>query len=318
MKTVFVTGAGGYIGGRLLIYLRDRGCDVVAGVRNRSRKLAYEKAGIRALVCNVADAINVARAVASIRPDGVVHLAGVSTPRDAQLDPLAAFQDVVCGWANVLDAVRRASPRARVVAVSSYEVYPGTTGDRLLREDSDADPTSVLGALKLQAEQLARSYYREFRTDVTIARPFCVVGPRQPAKFPFASYLEIIAASAGGAVEVPNMDDRLDVVHADDAVAALERLLADGKPDTVYNICGGQSVPNRELLAALVAERGLGVELRPSSASGRGGPASFRGDPSRMQADTGWSVGRSALDALRDLWTSRESAAVGAVVAAGS
>ena len=53
MKTLFVTGAEGFTGKHLCDCLRKRGYDVVGGVRNRARKLAFEKQAGKAIVCEV-------------------------------------------------------------------------------------------------------------------------------------------------------------------------------------------------------------------------------------------------------------------------
>ena len=110
MRTLFVTGAEGFTGRHLVEYLRRRGYEVVGGVRNRARKLALERRQGKAVVCDVSDAITVARAIASVKPDGIIHLAGTARAHEAAVEPLVAYQSIVTGWANVLDAVRRIVP----------------------------------------------------------------------------------------------------------------------------------------------------------------------------------------------------------------
>jgi len=129
VNTIFVTGAEGFLGTHLTRHLRERGYEVVAGVRNRARKLAHERHFGKALVCDVSDAINVARVIAGVRPDGIVHLAGTSHAHEASAEPLTAYQSIVTAWANVLDGVRRARLRTRVIMASTCEVYGNAGGD---------------------------------------------------------------------------------------------------------------------------------------------------------------------------------------------
>jgi len=173
VNTIFVTGAEGFLGTHLSRHLRERGYEVVAGVRNRARKLAYERHFGKALVCDVSDAINVARVIAGVRPDGIVHLAGTSHAHEASAEPLTAYQSIVTAWANVLDGVRRARLRTRVVMASTCEVYGNAGGDgHALHEDTPLEPLSTFASLKVAAESIAHTFYRDYHLDVTIARPF--------------------------------------------------------------------------------------------------------------------------------------------------
>ena len=177
MQTVFVTGAEGFAGSHVFELLRRSGYDAVAGVRNRARKLAYERQGCKALVCDVSDAINVARVVASVRPDAVVHLAGLAHPADAAADPLLGYQSIVTAWANILDAVRRTVPRAHVVLASACDVYGDAGRDgQPLSETTSAKPISTFGSLKRTAESIAHTFFRDYHLNITIARPFHYTG----------------------------------------------------------------------------------------------------------------------------------------------
>ncbi len=160
MQTIFVTGAEGFVGTVLAQHLRQRGYRVVAGVRNRARKLAYERRFGKAIVCDVSDAINVARAVASIKPDGVIHLAGYTHSHDTNEQPLEAYQAIVSGWANILDAVRRTVPRARVLLISACDVY-GRAGNQPSAK-TPPGPVSSLVHSRSRRESVARTFSEKY------------------------------------------------------------------------------------------------------------------------------------------------------------
>lgn len=256
-------------------HLRQRGYEVVAGVRNRARKLAYERQDARALVCDVADPINVARVIAGVRPDAVVHLAGVSSPADAAAEPLEAYQGIVSAWANILDAVRRAVPRAKVVLASACEVYgDACNDDRPLTEDTGLHPVSTFGSLKATAESIARTFYRDYHLDVTIARPFHYTGPGQPERFFFGAVAWRLAhwnpVTDGNELRLQDLSCRRDLLHVDDVVTAYERLLQDGRPNEAYNICSGNSWTCRELVETMIREAGRSVRLAEAAPGAEG------------------------------------------------
>jgi len=307
VRTVLITGAGGFTGARLVEYLRRAGYEVVAGVRNRARKLAYERQNVRALVCDVTDPIAVARVVASVRPDAVAHLAGISQPAQAAAEPLEAYQAIVTSCANVLDAVRRAVPRAKVVLASAAEVY-GVAGEdgRALAETTEPQPVTTFGSLKLAAEKIAHTFFRDYHLNVTVARPFHYTGPGQTERFFFGAVARRLAcwdySANGHELALPDLDCRRDVLHIDDVVAAYERLLLDGRPNETYNICSGTACTCRELVEEMIAAANLDLRLTDLPAGDQQPRIrALCGDNSKLRSDLRWEPMRSARDAVREL-----------------
>jgi GDP-4-dehydro-6-deoxy-D-mannose reductase len=307
MRTLFVTGAEGFAGTHLVRALQGHGCEVVAGVRNRARKLAYEKQSRRALVCDVSDAINVARAIASVKPDGVIHLAGVARSDEAASDPLAAYQTLVTSTANILDAVRRVAPRARVLLISAGEVY-GSAGaaGQPLPETTCAQPCTTFGAWKLAAESIAHTFFANYHLNVTIARPFGYTGPGQPDSFFFGAVARRLAAwdheLHGAELKLPDLSCRRDILHIDDVTSAYLRLFDDGKPNEIYNVCSGTATPVGTFVTTLARE--LGVDVRcvdAASGSTRSAIPVLCGAPERLTTELGWTPSRTWQDAARDL-----------------
>ncbi len=311
MQTIFVTGAEGFAGSLLTQQLRQRGYHVVAGVRNRARKLAYERHQGQAIVCDVADAINVARAIASAQPDGVVHLAGFSHPHAATEQPLEAYQSLVTAWANVLDAVRRITPRARVLLVSACDVYgPAGSDGRALREDTPPQPVSTFGKLKLAAESIAHTFYERYHLNLCIARTFHYTGPGQPESFFFGSIAQRMATwdttLQGEELALPDLECRRDLLHIRDVVDAYERLLQDGKPNEVYNVCSGEARTCRDTvqLMAQVLRMPLRITQRQSEANGDEYVPVFLGDNGKLRSELGWNPTQTVDGAIQELMRS--------------
>lgn len=307
MPRVLVTGAEGFAGTHLLRCLRQKGYDVVAGVRNRARKLAFERDQVHALVCEITDPINVARVVASARPDAVVHLAGTSRADLAAGDPLAAYQAIVSAWANVLDAVRRTVPRARILLISAADVYGAAVrDDRPLTEATQPVPISTFGSLKLAAEDIARTFHREYHLDLTIARPFQYTGAGEPRGTLLGTIARRLAdwgaAGTAGQLRVPELNCRRDWLHVEDVATAYERLLRDGRPNEVYNVCSGHATSNAELIAGLAGRFGCNPTLVEEPAeAGREPPRVVCGDNSRLRGELGWRPERTLDEALDEL-----------------
>lgn len=305
VQTVFVTGAEGFAGAHLIEILRQRGIEVVAGARNRGRKLAIEKRHGKAIVCDVSDAINVARAIASIKPDGIIHLAGSSRAFTASTEPLEAYQSIVSGWANVLDAVRRTVPRARVLMISAADVYGNAGADgHAIPETTAAQPITTFGDLKATAESIAHSFFRNYHLNVTIARPFTYTGPGQSDQFFFGSVAKRLAGwnNGGGGHELrlPDLSFSRDMLHVKDVAEAYVKLLTDGKPNEIYNVCSGAARTCREMIETMVRTSGQTITLTEIP-SEQFGINCLRGDNSKLCNELGWKPTRTADEALTEL-----------------
>ena len=307
MKTLFITGAEGFTGKHLVEYLRRRGYEIVGGVRNRARKLAFEKQQGHALVCDVSDAITVARAIASVKPDGIIHLAGTSQPQAANAEPLVAYQSIVSGWANILDAARRVVPRAHVLMASACDVYGKIDGEpHPLTEDTPPRPVNTFGSLKATAESIARTFFLNYHTHISIVRPFHYTGPGQTEDFFFASVAKQIAqwdpSTQGDTLQLPDLDCKRDLLHVTDVVEAYAYLLEEGRPNEVYNIASGRCWSVREIvqMSCRAVGRNLNLTELPTEQS-NGHVPWYCGSNEKMSNEFGWQPRFTIEQAITEL-----------------
>jgi GDP-4-dehydro-6-deoxy-D-mannose reductase len=307
VKTLFVTGAEGFTGRHLVEYLRRRGYEVVGGVRNRARKLAFERRQGRALVCDVSDAIAVARAVASVKPDGIIHLAGTAQPHAANAEPLVAYQSIVTGWANLLDAARRIVPRARVLLASACDVYGNVEGDeRPLTEDTPLNPANTFAALKATAESIAHTFFLNYHTHLTIVRPFHYTGAGQSEDFFFGSVAKRVAewdpATHGDTLHLPDLSFKRDLLHVSDVVEAYAYLLEEGQPNEAYNVCSGRTWTVREIVEMICRSAGVQVRLADLPTGDDSGQVRwYCGSNSKMSTQFGWQPRFTVEQAVAEL-----------------
>jgi len=311
VKTLFVTGAEGFTGRHLVEYLRRRGYEVIGGVRNRARKLAFERRVGRALVCDVSDAINVARAIASVRPDGIIHLAGTARPDAANAEPLAAYQSIVTGWANVLDAVRRVVPRARLLMTSACDVYGNAGADgHPLSEDTPLAPVNTFGSLKATAESIARTFFLNYHLNITIVRPFHYLGAGQSERFFFGAVAKRLAqwnpSVEGDELQLPDLTVKRDLLHVGDVVEAYAYLLEEGRPNEAYNICSGRAWQVRDVVEMMVRVAGLRLRLVELPGDTQGQISVLCGDNRRIVDEFGWQSRFTIEQAVAELVESHQ------------
>jgi GDP-4-dehydro-6-deoxy-D-mannose reductase len=286
---VLITGASGFAGGYLCRACADAGDEVVGVSRTGT---VPDGSGVgRAL--DLCDQAAVRATLSDVRPEVVYHLASQSSVGRSWEDPTGTVQDNVASAVNLLEALRLDAPAARVVWVSSCEVY-GTSATLPIVEDAPVQPANPYAVSKAAGEMLASVYADAHALRLVRARPFNHTGPGQRPTF-IVSSLARQAAEARLAgkrhvrIVIGNPETRRDFTDVRD-IARAYRLLADGKGTAVYNVSSGHSISAAEqvqLLSDVLAP--LEVEAVVDPARVRAHEVmDLRGANDRIRDATGW------------------------------
>ena len=140
---VFVAGATGAIGRRLVPLLVARGFEVVGMTRSQRNRRALLEAGAEPVVADGLDRASVMQAVMRTEPEVVVHemtdLAGATNLRRFDGEFATTNRLRTEGTDHLVEAARRARAR-RVVAQSFGNWNYERTGGRVKRESDPLDP----------------------------------------------------------------------------------------------------------------------------------------------------------------------------------
>ena len=178
MPTVVVTGGAGFIGSHLAErFLREGWAvhvidNLVSGKReNLPADATFHELDIRD--------VKAAELIASVEPDVVAHLAAQMDVRRSVEDPMYDASVNVIGTLNLLESVRKHSPRTRVVFASTGGALYGDNTTPPNFEDFKKDPESPYAVSKLTAEYYLAYYGRVHGLDTATTRFGNVYGPRQ-------------------------------------------------------------------------------------------------------------------------------------------
>ncbi len=294
---VFVTGAGGFVGRRLVPALRAAGHEVTGSDRE----------------IDVTDPDAVAAALARARPEALVHLAALSSVAASWQQPALCYRVNFLGTRSLLRAALRETPSARVLLIGSADQYAATSPRaRPLDESAPLLPRSPYARTKAAAERLGEEAGR-LGLDVVRVRAFNHTGAGQDDAFVVSSFARQVAAIRAGrqppVMRVGNLDSVRDFLHVDDVIDAYVALLDRKVPADVYNVAGGVATPIQTVLDRLIALAGIDprVEIDPE----RFRPTDWLvGDAARLREVTGWQP-RVPFDAiLRELyddWSKRDA-----------
>ncbi|HET9985876.1 MAG TPA: NAD(P)-dependent oxidoreductase [Longimicrobiales bacterium] len=256
---VFVAGATGALGRRLVPMLVAGGHEVTGMTRTPSRSALLRELGARPVVADALDPEAVGRAVAESEPEVIVHQL---TAIPANLNMRHFDRDFALtnrlrteGTDNLLSAGRAVGVR-RFVAQSYAAWSSARTGSRLRTEEDPLDPDppkpfrgTVEAIRYLEAAVLGATW-----TEGIVLRYGGFYGPGTSMSLrPPSAMVEMIRKR-----QFPIVGDGTGVwsfIHIDDAAAATVAAIERGRPG-IYNIVDDEPAPASEWLPALAKAAG--------------------------------------------------------------
>lgn len=306
---ILITGISGFVGGHLVEYIQtlDEAHNIYGTTfgeipnyfSNFNGKIVEQS-----FDCNLTDKEQALQVFERVQPDLVFHLAALASVADAWRNAETVLTNNIVSQLNVLEATRLTKPDAKVVVISSADVYGKVSpGEIPLTETSQLRPNSPYAVSKVSQEFLAFQYRDSYDLQVIIARPFNHIGPRQHGNFVVPSFAKQIAAIEAEQQEpvlsVGNLSARRDFTDVRDVVEAYWLMATQGKPGEAYNVSSGNAIEIEKLLNILLEYSRVSIEVRENPEFMRPSDIPIlEGSFSKLREDTGWKPKRNIEETL--------------------
>lgn len=266
-KTVFITGASGFIGSNLAKRILTTEPDTkVIGLDNMNDyyDVRIKKARLAELQKfenytfikgNLADKALINSIFEQYHPDIVVNLGAQAGVRYSITNPDAYIESNMIGFYNILEACRH-YPVEHLVYASSSSVYGSNKKVPYSTDDKVDNPVSLYAATKKSNELMAHAYSKLYNIPSTGLRFFTVYGPAGRPDMAYFGFTNKLVN--GETIKIFNYGNcKRDFTYVDDIVEGVVRVMAkapekkngeDGlpiPPYAVYNI--GNSNPENLL-----------------------------------------------------------------------
>lgn len=304
---VLITGAGGFVGRHLVRELLRCQHEVIAF--DVDPALAGSSP-VQTCIGDIRESATIKEVVARFRPEACIHLSGIAFVPQGWVNTAEIFAINLMGTLHLLEAFYIAAPKARILVISSAEVYGRLSRNHPLREDEALAPDNPYAVSKAAADQMTLLYARQHGLHALTARPCNHIGPGQSPQFVVAALAEQILAiraeRQAPPVQAGNLDNQRDFTDVRDVVRAYRLLMERGAAGEAYNIASGRTITIRAIYDQLCDQAGVHPPLAVD-------PVRYRPTESRPVLDIGkiqravqWTPEIPLADTLRDVIQARQ------------
>jgi dTDP-glucose 4,6-dehydratase len=291
---ILVTGGAGFIGSNFIRYFLCRhpedevvNLDKLTYAGNLENLADVEKHPRYGFVKgDICDGPLVADLFESGRPQVVVHFAAESHVDRSILSPSPAFETNLRGTFTLLEAARQYKVE-KFVHVSTDEVYGSVEEPHEADENFPLRPSSPYSAAKAGSDLLGLGFYTTYGVPVVITRASNNYGPYQfPEKF-----IPLMVTNAFEDRPLPIYGDGLQVrdwLYVEDHCAAIEAVMARGRPGQIYNVGGNCSMRNREVVREILRLTGKPESLVTTVTDRPGHDRRYALSSGKIEQELGW------------------------------
>lgn len=309
MKSVLITGVAGFAGGFLaehLLYKKDFNVTGAYLSDNQLKFTSSIKDKIELKKLDLLDTEATSDLIKSSKPDYVFHLAAITSPSESFKNPSGIISNNITAQVNLLEAIRAANIDAKILAISSADIY-GLVDlkDLPIDENTPLMPVSPYAVSKLAQDFLGLQYFLSYGLKIVRVRPFNHTGPRQSDRFVVSSFAKQIAETEKGVkaktIHVGNLSVKRDFTDVRDMMAEYLLALEKGELGDVYNIGSGVSYKISEILDILLSlsTEKINIEVDRTLLRPKDEPE-LRCDRSKFTARTGWEPKIKIEQTLKD------------------
>ena len=257
--------------------------------------------------CDITKKEKVRSLIVDYEPDLVVCCSASSKPLDSWASINSVFETNILGMNNIINAIVSERPQAKLVFISSSDIYAGNSLELPISEQSDLHPISPYGISKLATEKTIELYRRQFGLRYLIVRPFQTFSIFKTRDFlsDICHQIKEQLTVSSPKLKVGDLKLIRDFISAEGAVDAITFLISKNIENEIVNICSGVPLKLEDVVKFVLEEFNLKAKLDIDRTLIRPGEGHFRvGDNSKLMK-FGWLANENIYKTVRTVAKSK-------------
>lgn len=237
MKRALITGITGQDGSYLAEFLLKKGYKVFGLTRrsstNITSRIEHITSQLNLLPGDLLDGSSLLAAIEESQPDEVYNLAAQSFVQTSWNQPTLTADFTAVGVTRMLEAVKKAAPKARFYQASSSEMFGKVQAVPQI-ESTPFYPRSPYGVAKLYGHWITVNYRESFNMHASSGILFNHESPRRGIEFvtrKISYHVAMIKHGLASELRLGNLEAQRDWGFAGDYVEAMWLMLQQERPD---------------------------------------------------------------------------------------
>lgn len=255
---ILITGCDGHIAH----YVKKEfsNTHTVYGITNRP---SNQDVNVIKFTADVCDPQKVEQILDTVKPEAVIHLAGISSSERASQEPILTLQVNGMSAAYLCEAIHRNKWDMKLFNTTSSEMFKGHVDYTVTDDDTHMYHLHPYSIAKISSQSIVDYYRVVHNQKFSNGILFMTESWRKKGNF----LLNKIATHARtwketkNSLTVGNLDSYRSVIHASDVASAI-RIILEQPQGNSYVICNSDSVPVYKMVEELYSVFGISVERK--------------------------------------------------------
>ncbi len=199
-----------------------------------------------------------------VRPDAIVHLAGISSSQYAFQNPMETLETNGMITAQLCNIIHKHGWKTKLFNASSSEIYKGHIDYTIQENDNNMFHSHPYSIAKIMGHSMVDFYRNTYGLPFSNGVIFTTESPLKKPVFLLNKIAEHIKEWKKGkkeALKVGNLDSYRNIIHASDVASAIHSILSQSSGNN-YLICNEESHKICDLVIELYSLSSIEIELK--------------------------------------------------------
>lgn len=240
---ILVTGGMGFVGSHLveqLVKEKHKITIVTKSLKKRDnlssiiKKISIER-------CNVTNFLKFGKIIDKVKPDLIIHLAGITSHSESFDKPLEDIDSNAKSTLYILEKIKNDYPKCKFILGSTFIVI-GKPTKLPVNEDSECNPTTIYGANRLASENYCKIFHQVYGIDTRIFRITNSYGPREQI-IPKKNAVNFLINESQKQKNITIFNEGKfyrDLIYISDVISGIIKIIKKGKAGELYWIASGK------------------------------------------------------------------------------